>query len=56
MPSRTYRKPLANVAVLRAERRGSGCYVGDLTTTGEHLGQQRVPLAARVRSPEGQLL
>jgi hypothetical protein len=45
-----------NVAVLRADRRASGCYVVDLTMMAERLGQQRLPLAARVRSPDGQLL
>ena len=47
---------LGNVAVLRADRRASGCYVVDLTMMAERLGQPRLPIAARVRSPDGSLL
>lgn len=45
-----------NAAVLRADRTASGCYVVDLTTLAERLGQPSLPIAARVRSPDGSLL
>lgn len=45
-----------SAGVLRADRRASGCYIVDLTTIAELLGQQRLPIAARVRSPDGTLL
>jgi hypothetical protein len=35
---------------------GVGCYAVDLTTFAERLGQPRLPIAARVRSPDGSLL
>ncbi len=44
------------VGVLHADRRASGCYVVDLTTMAKCLSQQRLPLPARVKSPEGQLV
>ncbi len=44
------------VGVLRAYRTVSGCYVVDLNTLAERLGQPSLPIAARVRSPAGQLL
>ncbi len=44
------------VGVLRADRTESGCYVADLTTVAERLGSPSLPIAARVRSPTGQLL
>ncbi len=45
-----------NVAVLRADRTESGCYMVDLATIDERLGQPSLPIAARVRSPDGSLL
>ncbi len=44
------------VGVLRADRTESGCYVADLTMVAERLGSPSLPIAARVRSPTGQLL
>ncbi len=44
------------VGVLRADQTESGCYVADLTTVAERLGLPSLPIAARVRSPTGQLL
>jgi hypothetical protein len=45
-----------HAAMLRADRTASGCYVVDLATITECLGQQKRPIAARVRSPAGSLL
>jgi hypothetical protein len=48
---------IGNVVVLCADRRRLlGCYVVDLTTMAECLGQLRLPIAVRVRSPDGSLL
>ncbi len=45
-----------HAAMLRADRTASGCFVVDLATITECLGQQKRPIAARVRSPAGSLL
>jgi hypothetical protein len=45
-----------NVVVLRADRTESGCYMVDLATIAERLGQPGLPIAARVSSPDGSLL